>query len=287
MRRAHASESPSSETDVKVEHPDSSSGGVEQTRSLPTSGSAVDSLGSMRRAPDIGDLARRGGLPNAISPYRLDDLDGQLFLQASGTSTATVNSYVILAFEKDVHDARAFSRQFRDRGVEPDLVRQRFRNLHWLSNTWIQREIIDLHNADDDSEIAKELFTRMVEEVPRLGKWPPLVLDDRPYLVRQGEIACRYLEELKQINRLCSRKRLSVETLRSQRPEFSFWSEMDSANDSRRKHFYERFEQRGGWKADVLYEVVAELMGSGSSETVKTWCKKYRRWSKRVPHQNS
>jgi hypothetical protein len=41
-------------------------------------------------APNIEDLARRGGLPTAIAPYRLNTFNGRLFIEASGNSTATV-----------------------------------------------------------------------------------------------------------------------------------------------------------------------------------------------------
>ena len=233
-----------------------------------------------RYPPDISDLAWRGGLPNTISTYRLDDLDGQLFIQASGNSTATVNQCVLFGLAKDVHDARIFCRQFRDK-AEPVLVRQRFANLRWRQNEWIQTEIIDGRDSTDDVKIARELFAEIMEEVPQLRQWPPSALDERPYLVKQGEIACRFVQELNQVNRLCRPKPQCEKTLQTRFPDLSFWQERESISAVRRRDFEDRFHRRGAWKADEIYDCIADLMRANSGETVKNWCKAFRRWQRK------
>lgn len=231
----------------------------------------------VRRAPDIEDLAYRGGLPRAISPYRLGTFDGQLFIKASGNSTATVSTFVILGFGKDVHDARAFSRQFPE-SVTPVLLRKKFRNLRSQPACWLQTVIIDTREADDTEERAKELFLQLLEEIPALRQWPPFQVDDRPNLVKKGEIADRLQEELMKINRACRPKKMSRQDLRNAFPEFSLWQELEGLNSMQDQHFERAFNCRGSWSVEDIRDCIATVMNTGSGHTVKTWIIRFRRW---------
>ena len=63
--------------------------------------------GSPPKPPDIPVLARLGGLPGNIIPYRLKALRSNLVVSASGNDTCTVNECVALGFASRIDDARA------------------------------------------------------------------------------------------------------------------------------------------------------------------------------------
>lgn len=244
-------------------------------------GFSACSADSLYSAPDTEDLARRGGLRSSISPYRVGNFNGQLFIEASGYLTATVSSCVIFGFGKDVHDARVFCRRFPE-SLNPVLLREKFRNLRWLPDHWLQTAIIDAAEATDHEQLAKELFLRLLEKVPELRQWPPWMLDDRPNLVKKGEIADRLQDELKKINEACRVKKMSLDQLQNQFPQFSLWQEVEALNPMQNRDFERAFNHRGSWSAEQRRDCIANLMNRGSGHTVKGWITRYRKWKKKL-----
>jgi hypothetical protein len=237
------------------------------------------SVDCLHSGTDIEDLARRGGLPSYISPYRLGSFNGRLFIEASGHSTATVNSYVLFGFGKDVHDARTFSRRFPG-SLNPVLLREKFRNFRWVSDRWLQTAIIDAAEATDHEQVAKELFLQLLEEAPELRQWLPWLLDDRPNLIKKGEVADRFQEELAKINKACRLKKMSLVDLRNAFPEFSLWQELEGLTPMQYQQFKRDVGCRGSWSVDQVRDCIANVMNTGSGYTVKTWITRFRKWKK-------
>jgi hypothetical protein len=97
-------------------------------------------MGPARPAPDVEDIARRGGMPASCTPYVLGkELNGRFPISASGYSTSTVNYFVYSGLEKTADDIRVIRRHF---GIEdPSTIRSRVKNATWMPDEMIERVI--------------------------------------------------------------------------------------------------------------------------------------------------
>lgn len=121
---------------------------------------------TMRAAPNILDIARRGGLPPTITPYDLAEVEGKFYVTASGKSTATVNRCFTLGLEKTIDDARELRNQL-GRAVSASEAQALIKNLGWLEQNWIEENVT---NTDRNAgEVAEEIASALFAEVAADG----------------------------------------------------------------------------------------------------------------------
>ena len=128
----------------------------------------ICSTKTMRAAPNILDIARRGGLSATITPYDLAEVEGKFYVTASGNSTATVNRCFTLGLEKTIDDARELENQL-GRAVSAGEAQALIKNLGWLEQNWIEGNVT---NSDRNAgEVAKEVASALFTEIGAVGRW--------------------------------------------------------------------------------------------------------------------
>jgi hypothetical protein len=138
---------------------------VETTRSL--------------RAPNIAELARRGGGDPNVVAHELGVVGQQFKVIADGNSTATTVHTVVRGFEKFIAPARRFS--ISEVNPTPELIAATFPDIAFGGPAWIQRNIIDRCDATDHREMALDLDKIMREHHPNVGR----ALQDYPVVPSQ------------------------------------------------------------------------------------------------------
>jgi hypothetical protein len=124
---------------------------------------------TMRKAPDIADLARRGGLPASVQTYELGyrDKDGTLHLTCPGESTATVNRAVALGLERAIETARDYLVQYPDASASE--TREAIKHLDLGGPEWLKK---NLPRADrSNKELAEDIYNARIAVIPTVGKW--------------------------------------------------------------------------------------------------------------------
>ncbi len=122
---------------------------------------------TMRKPPDIEAVARLGGLPDSVKPYKLDNRKGDFYSAQHGNSTETVNRSLEAGFAKVVETARDYSLRFKT--VSPSEIGKHIPNIGWAGDTWIEENI--LRSQRSDEELGKELRDKLIADIPEVNRW--------------------------------------------------------------------------------------------------------------------
>lgn len=233
------------------------------------------------KAPNIPDLARRGGLldhsPNA-QPYSLGIEQSRLHVLLSGNNTTTVHSFTLSGLQKEVNVAWHYCDKFQVK--DPAQVAAKYTDFQFLGVRWIgERLMASERSTEKAAEIAREIYKEILAQEPELKKWPAPECDDRPVVLKNGELVERYYEELKKLGRACKPKRLAESKLRLLRPTFQIWPVIHKMKTSLRD---ELFNIQTGNIAEAkdtqLFEAIGSVFDRGA-DCVAGWRKEYRKLS--------
>lgn len=120
----------------------------------------------MRKPPDIEAVARLGGLPDSVKPYKLDNQKGDFYSAQHGNSTETVNRFLEPGFAKVVETARDYSLRFKT--ASPSEIGKHIPNIGWAGDTWIEENI--LRSERSVEELGKELRDKLIADIPEVNR---------------------------------------------------------------------------------------------------------------------
>jgi hypothetical protein len=235
--------------------------------------------GSPPKPPDIPVLARLGGLPGNIIPYRLRALRSNLVVSASGNDTCTVNQCVALGFASRIDDARQVHLQFGQtlRAAEVKYVVE---DLDWVEDEWVESNLLAPKEVDTD-KLGIELRDRLVARVPVLQEWVNL-----PENIRRGQIIEALYRQMTEVARIVVKRSKTFTQARELTPHFTtLWPRFDALDVSMKTQFADveswgprRRDLRLPRRDDVLDTIGLAFFGGRGWHEMERSMKAFRRW---------
>jgi hypothetical protein len=231
------------------------------------------------KPPDIPSLARLGGLPENIIPYRLRALRGDLVVSASGNGTTTVNECVALGFASRIEDARQIDLQF-GQTLPASEVKSAVEDLDWIEDTWVESKVLAPETIDGD-ELGTELRDKLVAEIPVLQEWT-----DLPENIRRGQIIEALYRQMNEVAKIVIKRAKTFNQARALTPHFTtLWKRFDALPASMKKKFADvlawrprRNDLRLPRRDDILDTIGSAFFGNRGRHEMERSMKAYRRW---------
>jgi len=127
----------------------------------------IDPQRTIRKVPDIKELASIGGLSESVKPYKLGIGDGYLSSAMNGESTATVNRAVILGCSRMVETARDLVAQ--DGSLSASDIVDRVDHMQHVDPRWVEQNILRGDRSSED--LGEELCNTLIAGIPTVSKW--------------------------------------------------------------------------------------------------------------------
>lgn len=122
------------------------------------------------RVPDITDLTKRAGLPDRVTPFELDEHEGELHIAKDGNNTGTVRAFLPEAFAKVIRPARAFAAAHKN--ATPKQLGEKFSGIKFLGEPWIEKTIKDQCLSKNDLQAGEQAAAVLEEKLPILRQFP-------------------------------------------------------------------------------------------------------------------